>query len=517
MSNWRPILYIVTGGQVVWYLNYRLCQARQKSFYEPETDEFPPEATRFNFYARMADMWDWFADKEEKWRKLDERRRDIFRLAQGHVLEVHVGSGRNLSALTESRRVRSLTCLDIVSPMLAQLRRKLVRKEVETAFPVLAVQADSIKLPYPDNTFDTVMGSHVIATAHHPHQTLREMWRVLKPDGRLLLMDFGLPENLLGQLFNEAVGNANYPRTTWDKGYFDNRRPVEEVRAAGFSVSDFKIHWGCVWAIVGRKLTKGGKKKRSLKKEEGGHEVKLAGEGEGGQVSSVEASVGEGITSEAEKGSESQSLPLHLRSHGVLETGRIKQNRGELPFHYNLPPSPPLEIQLAAEPLPSTKETLTFESLPSAPTDIWGTKMTKKTDQRAKTLLQDITYDYRKEWTDRAKGPMSAEVHRRLHRLLQRSGAKDIPLPCHLGSLFFVHIPPRDPHMHTHMTDGTSQEEEDDLEDDDFVILERLRPVTSRLQEKAMQEAFINGRALQSSPFYENPTTGDGKQQEMPK
>src|SRR3989344_7589684 len=65
-------------------------------------------------------------------------------------------------------------------------------------------QAFIQKLPFPDNTFDVVYSSLVF---HHlKHETkieaMKEIKRVLKKNGRFLLVDFGKPKNILGTIFS---------------------------------------------------------------------------------------------------------------------------------------------------------------------------------------------------------------------------------------------------------------------------------------------------------------------------
>ena len=55
------------------------------------------------------------------------------------------------------------------------------------------VQADAMNLPFEDNTFDVVTISYGIRNIHDPHKALREMLRVTKPGGRLVIAEFSDP------------------------------------------------------------------------------------------------------------------------------------------------------------------------------------------------------------------------------------------------------------------------------------------------------------------------------------
>jgi len=59
------------------------------------------------------------------------------------------------------------------------------------------VQADALQLPFPDNAFDVVSVGYGLRNLADIERGLREGWRVLRPGGRLLSLDFGKPESRL--------------------------------------------------------------------------------------------------------------------------------------------------------------------------------------------------------------------------------------------------------------------------------------------------------------------------------
>ena len=59
------------------------------------------------------------------------------------------------------------------------------------------VQADAEKLPFPDNHFDVVTIAFGLRNVTHKEDALRSMLRVLKPGGRLLVLEFSKPRNAL--------------------------------------------------------------------------------------------------------------------------------------------------------------------------------------------------------------------------------------------------------------------------------------------------------------------------------
>ncbi|SEI78452.1 demethylmenaquinone methyltransferase /2-octaprenyl-6-methoxy-1,4-benzoquinone methylase [Azotobacter beijerinckii] len=118
------------------------------------------------------------------------------------VLDIAGGTGdltRQFSRLVgESGEV---VLADINDSMLKVGRDRLLDKGV--AGNVRFVQADAEKLPFPDNHFDVVTIAFGLRNVTHKDDALRSMLRVLKPGGRLLVLEFSKPSNpLLGKAYD---------------------------------------------------------------------------------------------------------------------------------------------------------------------------------------------------------------------------------------------------------------------------------------------------------------------------
>src|SRR5262249_54237516 len=81
--------------------------------------------------------------------------------------------------------------------MLAEAPRKAQRLGLEVQFEV----ADALALPYPDAAFDASSIAFGIRNVDDPVKCLREMARVVKPGGRVVVLEFGQPGGLFGALF----------------------------------------------------------------------------------------------------------------------------------------------------------------------------------------------------------------------------------------------------------------------------------------------------------------------------
>ncbi|HEX8856671.1 MAG TPA: class I SAM-dependent methyltransferase [Thermoleophilaceae bacterium] len=111
-----------------------------------------------------------------------EMRRGLVSQASGRVLEVGAGTGLNLDHYGD---VEELVLAE-PSPHMAS---KLEHKVAASGRAAQVVQAPAERLPFPDNTFDTVVVTLVLCTVPDQSDALTEIHRVLKPGGRMLFME----------------------------------------------------------------------------------------------------------------------------------------------------------------------------------------------------------------------------------------------------------------------------------------------------------------------------------------
>lgn len=114
---------------------------------------------------------------------LAERRRELLGDLRGDVVEIGAGTGRNLEAYGPA--VTRLTLLEPSTPMMRRLqdRAAATGRDVE----VLAAPAEA--LPLPDASVDAVVSTLVLCTVDDLDRTLAEVERVLRPGGRLVLLE----------------------------------------------------------------------------------------------------------------------------------------------------------------------------------------------------------------------------------------------------------------------------------------------------------------------------------------
>jgi demethylmenaquinone methyltransferase/2-methoxy-6-polyprenyl-1,4-benzoquinol methylase len=103
------------------------------------------------------------------------------------VLDVAAGTGTSSAALARSGA--QVVALDFSPGMIAEGRRRHPRIEF--------VEGDAEKLPFGDDGFDAVTISFGLRNVEHPKAALAEMYRVLKPGGRLVICEFSKPPRVL--------------------------------------------------------------------------------------------------------------------------------------------------------------------------------------------------------------------------------------------------------------------------------------------------------------------------------
>lgn len=149
--------------------------------------------------------WAWLYDHVVNWlmlgraRQLREMTVDLAQIQPGEtILDVGCGTG-DLTLVAKKRTGPSgkVAAIDAAPEMIAVARRKAAHAQIEVDFRVSPVEA----LPFPDASFDVVVSSLMM---HHlplavKQQGLPEIRRVLKPGGRLVIIDMKRPTTIVGR------------------------------------------------------------------------------------------------------------------------------------------------------------------------------------------------------------------------------------------------------------------------------------------------------------------------------
>lgn len=184
---------------------------------------------------------------------LPERRFALWRqklwslIPAGRVLEVGVGTGKNFPYHPVGVEV---TGIDLSERMLARARRKADR----LGRPRDLRQMDAQQLDFPDDSFEAATATFVFCSVPDPVQGLRELARVVKPEGRVVLLEHVRIDQpgFIGTLMD--LLDPFIVRLT---GAHINRRTAETVRRAGLVVEreEELAQLGLVKLIVARPAT----------------------------------------------------------------------------------------------------------------------------------------------------------------------------------------------------------------------------------------------------------------------
>ena len=163
--------------------------------------------------------------------------------AHGEVLEIAAGTGRNLPFYGDDAR---LTAIELSPAMLeiSRQRAETLGREADLRL------GDAQVLPFPDAGFDAVVCTLGLCTIPSPEMAVREAARVLRPGGRLLLLEHVrsplLPVRILQTLLN--------PITVLTESDHLLREPLVYVREAGFVVESLeRSKWGIVERLAARR------------------------------------------------------------------------------------------------------------------------------------------------------------------------------------------------------------------------------------------------------------------------
>jgi len=167
---------------------------------------------------------------------LGRLKRKLLTEAQGRILEVALGTGSNLPYYPSNCQIYGI---DLSLGMLKVAQERAER----IGYPVSLLLMDAENLAFPDNCFDTVVCTFSLCTIPDPIQSLREMGRVLKPGGQILLLEH---VSTGGKYFKKF--QTLFARRFLEKfGCHLERQTVDNVRIAGLEIERLQYYF---WRIV---------------------------------------------------------------------------------------------------------------------------------------------------------------------------------------------------------------------------------------------------------------------------
>lgn len=213
--------------------------------HESELKDLPTDLSdRFD---REAEGYDEKVDISETLLFLTSKRKKLTAQAKGHVLEVAVGTGRNIPYYN-TKQCATVTLLDASGPMLAVAKRKWNDTHKEYFSRVFFKQQSALEPMVPpfdaQQGYDTVIQTMGLCSTPEPVKLLQNIEAATNEDGQILLLEHGKSHYdwLNGLLDKTAPAHADEHGCWWNK---DIGKIVEE---SGLEVVDIKrYNFGTTW------------------------------------------------------------------------------------------------------------------------------------------------------------------------------------------------------------------------------------------------------------------------------
>ncbi|MDE5732599.1 MAG: ubiquinone/menaquinone biosynthesis methyltransferase, partial [Bacteroidales bacterium] len=150
-------------------------------------DKIAPDYDRLNHLLSL--------DIDKAWRKKAVKEiADMQKPAE--ILDVACGTGDfTIEIARKTAAGSNITGIDISEGMMEIGRAKIAESGVGKNRNVTMVQGDCEALPYTDNTFDRVSAGFGVRNFEHLSLGLSEMYRVLKNEGKVIILELSVPSN----------------------------------------------------------------------------------------------------------------------------------------------------------------------------------------------------------------------------------------------------------------------------------------------------------------------------------
>ncbi|MBK6912464.1 MAG: methyltransferase domain-containing protein [Ignavibacteriales bacterium] len=188
---------------------------------------------RYNRYSKFYDIFELPMEVLfSKWRK------ELVKYGSGKVLEVGVGTGKNIKYYPNDI---DLTAIDFSDGMLSKAIKKY-KDKLNIKFIQMDIQATNFE----SNTFDTVIASYVFCSVPDPIKGLKEINRICKNSGRIILLEHVRSENkIVG-----AVMDLINPLMVNLLGFNINRKTETNIVDAGFYSYQVRHLWFDIFRML---------------------------------------------------------------------------------------------------------------------------------------------------------------------------------------------------------------------------------------------------------------------------
>jgi len=132
-------------------------------------------------------------------RAIARYRQNLLANSQGNILEIGFGTGLNLPNYPST--VKTIATIDVNPGMNSLAQTRIKATGIEVVQHLLTAE----KMPFKENSFDTIVSTWTLCSIADIDQALEEVYRVLKPGGRFLFLEHGLSNENKIQLWQNRL------------------------------------------------------------------------------------------------------------------------------------------------------------------------------------------------------------------------------------------------------------------------------------------------------------------------
>lgn len=183
--------------------------------------------------------------------------------AERFILDLATGTADSALALIE--RDIKVVGVDISFEMLKFGKRKIEKRKKNRSF--FPISASAYQLPFKDKSFDAVTCAFGIRNMHKTKIALEEIYRVIKPGGRVIILEFSLPQGVFKKLYLLylkfipfiaslfSVSSAYEYLSSSIRSFYKPEEFIELLQSCGFkNIKAFPLNFGCVHLYSGEKI-----------------------------------------------------------------------------------------------------------------------------------------------------------------------------------------------------------------------------------------------------------------------
>ncbi len=176
-------------------------------------------------YDKIAPNYDKSFEPFERWFLSRWRAETLSHLPfDASILEIGAGTGLNFAHYPNCKHA-----------VASEISIKMLEVAKEKTNIIELIQADAENLPFAENSFDAAFATLVFCSIPNPENAFRELQRIVKPHGKIILLEHVRPKGLLGYLFD--LINIF---TVWAIADYFNRETAKIAEKSGLKIVEIK-------------------------------------------------------------------------------------------------------------------------------------------------------------------------------------------------------------------------------------------------------------------------------------